>query len=466
MTWTAQQRIRTGFALLLFVPVILGLLVYQNAKDLIDESRKLAISNDINRRLEKVFSLLKDVEVAQREYILVGGEQPIETIQTRHAEIDTEIAELRKDGADDHWLTLLEIVIPQKFEEIQTTIDLRAQGGPEAASEVLLAHPGTKAMDDIRVIVSNLIKEQMRKRNQQTHEQRRSFYRAIALVWAVLIVNLALIGSLYRFQRSESERARKLNEELELRVASRTEALQRSNEDLLQFAYVASHDMKEPMRMISSYTTLLQRRLGDHLDPEAETFMGFIVDGVKRMNTFIQDLLEYSQAGAGKDDQLADVEIEPVLRNVLANLKVTVAESRASVTWSNLPATVPYDAVRLTQVFQNLIGNALKYRGERPPIVRVACQLQGDEYRFSVSDNGIGIAPEYVERIFGIFQRLHGKEFEGTGIGLAMVKRIIERYGGRIWVDSTPGEGSTFSFTVLRTTPVPASEAMSTTTTS
>jgi signal transduction histidine kinase len=136
------------------------------------------------------------------------------------------------------------------------------------------------------------------------------------------------------------------------------------------------------------------------------------------------------------------------------------------VTWSNLPATVPYDAVRLTQVFQNLIGNALKYRGERPPVVRVACQLQGDEYRFSVSDNGIGIAPEYVERIFGIFQRLHGKEFEGTGIGLAMVKRIIERYGGRIWVDSTPGEGSTFSFTVLRTTPVPASEAMSTTTTS
>jgi signal transduction histidine kinase len=281
-------------------------------------------------------------------------------------------------------LDLLEPLIPQKFEEVQRTIDLRSEGGSEAASEVLLAHPGTRAMDDIRTVITNLIREEKRRQEARTREQRSRFLVTLALFGAILLVNVALILSLYAVQQREAHHARKLNEELELRVASRTEALQRSNEDLLQFAYVASHDMKEPMRMISSYTTLLQRRLGDRLGPEEETFMGFIVDGVKRMNTFIQDLLEYSRAGAGKDDQLADVEVEPVLRNVLANLKVTIAESRASVAWDSLPATVPYDAIRLTQVFQNLIGNALKYRGERPPVVRVGCKESGDEFIFSV----------------------------------------------------------------------------------
>jgi signal transduction histidine kinase len=463
MNWTAQQKIRLGFALLLFVPVVLGLLVWRNARELTRTSQELAVANDTSRRLERLFSLVKDVEVAQREYIVLGNDQAIEVIQKRHAEIDDEIKEI-KDKADGWWLDLLEPLIPQKFEEVQRTIDLRSQGGSEAASEVLLAHPGTRAMDDIRTVITNLIREETRRQEARTLEQRSRFRITLVLFAAILLVNFALIVSLYAVQQREAHSARRLNEELELRVASRTEALQRSNEDLLQFAYVASHDMKEPMRMISSYTTLLQRRLGDRLGPEEETFMGFIVDGVKRMNTFIQDLLEYSRAGAGKDDQLADVEVEPVLRNVLANLKVTIAESRASVAWDSLPATVPYDAIRLTQVFQNLIGNALKYRGERPPVVRVGCKESGDEFIFSVSDNGIGIAPEYIERIFGIFQRLHGKEYEGTGIGLAMVKKIIERYGGRIWVDSTPGEGSTFSFTVLRTTPVPVTEAMSTTT--
>jgi signal transduction histidine kinase len=464
MKWTAQQKIRVGFALLLFVPVVLGLLVWRNAHELTRTSQELAVANDTSRRLERLFSLVKDVEVAQREYIVLGSDQAIEVIQKRHAEIEEEIKELWKNQANKWWLDLLEPLIPQKFEEVQRTIDLRSEGGSEAASEVLLAHPGTRAMDDIRTVITNLIREEKRRQEARTREQRSRFLVTLALFGAILLVNVALILSLYAVQQREAHHARKLNEELELRVASRTEALQRSNEDLLQFAYVASHDMKEPMRMISSYTTLLQRRLGDRLDPESETFMGFIVDGVKRMNAFIQDLLEYSRAGAGKDDQLADVEVEPVLRNVLANLKVTIAESGASVTWDTLPKSVPYDSIRLTQVFQNLIGNALKYRGDRRPVVRVGCREEADEFIFSIIDNGIGIAPEYIDRIFGIFQRLHGTEYEGTGIGLAMVKKIIERYGGRIWVDSTPGEGSTFSFTVLRTTPVPVTEAMSTTT--
>lgn len=287
----------------------------------------------------------------------------------------------------------------------------------------------------------------------------------LQLFMLVLLLNVALIVALYLLQSGETERSRLLNEELEHRVALRTEALQRSNEDLQQFAYVASHDMKEPLRMISSYATLLQRKYAGRLDADGDTFINFIVDGTRRMNALIQDLLEYSRAGGGKEDQLSDVNVETVLRTVMTNLKVTTAEAGASVTWNKLPESVPYDAVRLTQVFQNLIGNAIKYRGERRPVINISSEQTGDEIVFRVRDNGIGIEPEYIETIFGIFQRLHGKEYEGTGIGLAMVKKIVERYGGRIWVESTPGEGSIFYFTVLTTAPRALAEATSTTTT-
>ena len=183
------------------------------------------------------------------------------------------------------------------------------------------------------------------------------------------------------------------------------------------------------------------------------------------MNVLIQDLLDYSRAGAGKEDELTGVNVQAVLENVMANLKVTIAESGASVSWHDLPKSVLYDEGRLTQIFQNLIGNAIKYRGNRSPEVRILARQEDSEIVFSVSDNGIGIKPEYIDKIFGIFQRLHGQEYEGTGIGLAMVKKIVERYGGRVWVESKPGAGSTFYFTLLGTVPAGIAEAKTTSTT-
>jgi light-regulated signal transduction histidine kinase (bacteriophytochrome) len=309
-----------------------------------------------------------------------------------------------------------------------------------------------------------MIDEEKRRLETRSELQTKQFFATMDLFAVVLLVNVALLAMLYLLQRRETERAREVNEELERRVASRTQALQRSNEDLQQFAYIASHDLKEPLRMISSYTTLLQRRYSGRLDPDADTFINFIVDGVNRMHALIQDILEYSRAGGGKDEQMADVSVKDVLRTVMTNLKVTIAESGASVKWHNMPESVPYDAVRLAQIFQNLIGNAIKYRADRRPEVRIEATREGDEIVFAVKDNGIGIEPEYHDKIFGIFQRLHGKEYEGTGIGLAMVKKIIERNGGRIWVESTPGVGSTFYFTVQLSAPLRASEAFSTST--
>ena len=222
--------------------------------------------------------------------------------------------------------------------------------------------------------------------------------------------------------------------------------LKRSNDELQQFAYVASHDLQEPLRMVASYTQLLSQRYKGRLDSDADEFIAFAVDGCNRMQRLIQDLLAYSRAGtSGK--ALRQISGEDALNGALANLRVTIEQSGAVVTHDPLPA-LRTDDTQLAQVFQNLVGNAIKYRSAEVPHIHIAVTKNGEhEWRFSVRDNGLGIAPQYFERIFVLFQRLHGREeFEGTGIGLAVCKKILERLGGRIWVESQPGTGSTFYF--------------------
>jgi PAS domain S-box-containing protein len=222
--------------------------------------------------------------------------------------------------------------------------------------------------------------------------------------------------------------------------------LKRSNEELGQFAYVASHDLQEPLRMVASYTQLLAQRYKGQLDSDADEFIGYAVDGCDRMQRLIQDLLSYSRAGTNIG-ALREISGEKALEESLANLQVTIKESGAVVTHDSLPAIMTDDA-QLVLLFQNLIGNAIKYHGTESPRVHVsATNNAGQEWIFSVRDNGLGIEPQYFKRIFILFQRLHGqKEFEGTGIGLAMCKKIVDRLGGRIWVESQPHLGSTFFF--------------------
>jgi len=230
-------------------------------------------------------------------------------------------------------------------------------------------------------------------------------------------------------------------------LAERMEELRRSNAELEQFAYVASHDLQEPLRMVSSFTQLLRRRYEGQLDETADEFIGYAVDGANRMQALINALLEYSRVGT-RGRPLAPVDTAAVFQAALANLRNAVGESGAEVVAGELP-TVLGDEVQLMQLFQNLISNAIKFRGGEPPRVRVQARRQGREWVFSVRDNGIGIGEEYRERIFVIFQRLHGREeYSGTGIGLALCKKIVERHGGKIWVESELGRGSTFSFTL------------------
>ena len=226
-----------------------------------------------------------------------------------------------------------------------------------------------------------------------------------------------------------------------------TQELQRSNAELEQFAYVASHDLQEPLRMVTSYLQLLERRYKANLDQDASDFIAFAVDGAARMQTLIQDLLTYSRVGT-RGASFKPTECQAVLEQVLMNLEVAIAESDADISSGALPS-LSADASQLAQLLQNLIGNAIKFRGDSPPRIRVEAAQRSDEWLFSVQDNGIGIDPRYSDRIFQVFQRLHGiGQYPGTGIGLAVCKKIVERHQGNIWVESQPDDGATFCFTI------------------
>jgi light-regulated signal transduction histidine kinase (bacteriophytochrome) len=303
----------------------------------------------------------------------------------------------------------------------------------------------------------------------------------VGTLMACLVALTVYLGYTAGLQARELQ---SLNTELEERVAQRTadlrganralriqtQELARSNDDLQQFAYVASHDLQEPLRMVSSYVQLIQRRYEDKLDEEGNEFMNFAVDGAERMRSLIKDLLAYARLDTGGKEH-EPISGDTALRAALKNLELVIEESGAELETAPLP-TVLGNQGQLTRLFQNLIGNAIKFKGDRNPLIRISADLvseqgkQDDElpelirlsqkdaagasiWHFTVTDNGIGIDPNFKERIFVIFQRLHGQgQYPGTGIGLAICKKIVQRHGGRIWVESDPGKGSTFHFTL------------------
>jgi light-regulated signal transduction histidine kinase (bacteriophytochrome) len=232
----------------------------------------------------------------------------------------------------------------------------------------------------------------------------------------------------------------------ELRARLRTEEARHANE-LTQFAHAASHDMREPLRMVASYTQLLSRRSAGKLDDDGLEFMRYILDGVQIMERLLDDLLTYSLQLRPLDKPPTTVDAEAVARGVLLKLENQIRESGAEITYDSLPS-VQSDFTHLSQVFHQLIANSIRFRRAEPPRIHISATRNDDDATFSFSDNGLGIEPRFHEEIFRAFKRLHGREYPGTGVGLAIAKRIIEQYGGKIWVESEAGQGAVFRFTL------------------
>jgi signal transduction histidine kinase len=250
------------------------------------------------------------------------------------------------------------------------------------------------------------------------------------------------------------EQVKTLNAKLEQRVVERTrelqdanEALRRMNDDLKHFSYAAAHDLQEPLRSVVTCNQLLKRNFEDQLPPAANRFIQFSIDSALRMRELVGGLSEYWQASERGEDDRTIVSCEDAVQGALKNLGSSISESGAEITVDPLP-TIFGQPVMMIQLFQNLIGNAIKYRGDKPLRIHISAQREDANWQFAVADNGIGIAPSYHELIFGVFKRLHGRIHPGVGIGLALCRKVVERHGGRIWVDSAEGQGATFKFTM------------------
>jgi light-regulated signal transduction histidine kinase (bacteriophytochrome) len=243
---------------------------------------------------------------------------------------------------------------------------------------------------------------------------------------------------------------RQLNATLEQRVMERTEALLRSNEELQQFAYIASHDLQEPLRTMSIFAQLLAKRYKGQLDHDADQFIHYVVESADRMERLIHDLLDFSRVDARGTDYFARTSCDEALNDAIRNLHSLIEENSAVVTLGRLPVVLA-DPVQLTRLFQNLLVNSIRYRSDDPPRIHVAAEPRDGQWLFSVKDNGIGIEPQYAEKVFGIFKCLHSRDkYPGSGMGLAICRKIVTRHDGRIWVESDLGKGATFYFTLPR----------------
>ncbi|MTI84438.1 MAG: GHKL domain-containing protein [Firmicutes bacterium] len=233
----------------------------------------------------------------------------------------------------------------------------------------------------------------------------------------------------------------------EAKLKKMIDELSYSNRELEQFAYVASHDLQEPLRMVASFAQLLSKRYSGQLDSDADEFIDYIVDGATRMQSLINALLEFSRVGT-RGKEFAPTDMQAVVEEVIKNLKISVQETKAQITYGELPKIMA-DTSQLIQLFQNLVANAIKFHGDAPPKIHIEAYCQDKQWVISICDNGIGIEEEHLDRVFQIFQRLHKRDqYDGTGIGLAICKKIVERHGGQIWVDSAPKIGSTFYFSI------------------
>ena len=442
MADTSRPRLTpTAFALIgiIVVSVLAGIFLYRA----VDADRTSSfVASQFRLNLQTYLTLVVDQETAVRAYDATHGAPGPDFLQPfrRSApQYGSMLAALLADSAQ----------LPQAVTHVRAADALHRRWLREIAAPIV-RHPGNSGNAALEARGKQLIDALRVQLGEAQHvaetavgERRSAAGRSVAFSIAVIVLFVVLAGLVaLRSERRFALDQQRLRAEIERRNAS----LERSNHALQEFAYVASHDLQEPLRTVASFTQLLRKRYSAQLDATANEFIDFAVDGAVRMQQLIDDILAYSRVTThGKP--LQPVDLNESASRAVTNLRFTIEERGAAVEISPLPRVLG-DPVQLAQLFQNLVGNALKYGGT-PPRVAVSASPEGQVWRVCVTDNGIGIAPEYHERVFRIFQRLHTRaEYGGTGVGLAICKGIVERHGGRIWVESQAGRGATFCFTL------------------
>jgi signal transduction histidine kinase len=462
---TFKNKIIAGFGAALVILVLVGVLSFRRMVRNSEDRVWVTHTHLVREKLDMVLDNLQDAETGERGYVVTGEEIYLDPYKDALEHVAQNMMELRELTADDPTQQLalgrLGPLIEVKLSEFQNRNEIRQQFGLVAAAKDLREGPGKLHMDQVRAQIAEMkLRENvlLKQRSEEADASSRAT-RIVIVTGNVLAVAFLCLAGLVVWQEMErrrraDEEVRQLNMDLEGRVTARTAELaehardlSRSNAELQQFAYVASHDLQEPLRMVASFTQLLAKRYNDKLDDDAREFINYAVDGATRMQTLISDLLTFSRVGT-QGKPLAPTDSEALFDRVLENLKLAIEESGAVISHDPLPVVLA-DSQQLGQLFQNLLTNSMKFRGEEPPRLHISAEKNGSDWKISVRDNGIGIPQEHAGRIFTIFQRLHTKaEYPGTGIGLAICKKIVERHGGRIWVEPSPGGGSTFCFTI------------------
>jgi len=465
----AYRRTRSVFIWIAAIPILflVGSLWrsarYRQLIRIVEHTRDVQIS------VQDLLGSLNNAETGRRGYILTGDASYLAKLHDAAAKSSELLQRLAALTQDDPTQQLNSRALGGLVNDRVQLLEQTSQFGGQDAALREERRNGLDVSTELSKVAAAMMAEESRLLDVRKQAMARADIEAVAFVIAGGIATMILLAWAYRILRryaDERDHAEaevrqanqelqekvgqldRLNRELEERVRERTLGLERSNNDLQQFAFVASHDLQEPLRMVSSYLGLLSKSCQGKLDPEADKYLGYAVDGAARMQALIRDLLSYAQV-TSQAPALMRTRLNEVVGQARYALLASIRETGAEIAQEPLPE-VEVDPLKMSLVFQNLLSNAIKFRrhGEKPSIHIEALQ-EGNQWRISVRDNGIGFDPKYAQKIFGAFQRLHGKDvYPGTGIGLAVCNRIIELHGGRIWAEAQTGAGATFHFTL------------------
>jgi signal transduction histidine kinase len=452
MTFSDQTKTHRRLAVLFSVPLAFSLLFFLvNVEEVHTDTQLLKIQG-LTLSVDRLRALATDAESGERGFLLTNEDQYLFPLEQATNSLQQQIQrclDLAPDSEVRDQLKAVGGLVRQRVAEANKIVSTAQHNGLQAALQTMRSGKSELTMNLIRQSVNHVGDLLNDEKNSYVATEKRNQRMAfgffmggsiITLVVTVWLYNAVLV---YLRQRDLAQmEVQRANAELERRIEERTEELQRMNDELQQFAYVASHDLQEPLRTITSFSQLLETRYKARLDQDADEFIGFIVTASRRMTDLINGLLALVRLRK-TGQPIAPVSLQKLLDDAEVSLQAAIREAGACIEHGPLPALV-VDHVQFSQVFQNLISNSIKYRRPDPPRVRVDAKRDSSNWIISLTDNGRGFNQAYAERIFGLFQRLHAREVEGTGMGLSIVRKIVERHGGRIWAESQEGVGSTF----------------------